>query len=130
MCEWEGDANHLYDAMKTCGFIRVNPQETTGFVVHDWDNVNASLLASWRNGARGGRQTYGKATGYPQVPHGQPTPSNHILKSTDKTRRVTHGKPTGFQDPELTTTNPEGQKKTAAFLRTLVNDIKSGKKFE
>jgi len=92
ICEFDGDANRLHTALEECGFIRVNPEEATGFIVHDWDNVNASLIASWRNGARGGR----KPTGYPKVTHGQPTPSNHNHNySRDEIRRA--GLPTGSE---------------------------------
>jgi hypothetical protein len=126
VCEFDGDANSLRTALETCGFIRVNPEEPTGFIVHDWDIVNAALLASWRNGARGGR----KPPGYPKITHGQPTPSNHNNKySTDKIRGV--GLPTGSEKPTvLDDSLPEDQraanrKKLSAVMKDAIEKLKS-----
>jgi hypothetical protein len=66
-----------------CGFIREDGDTT---IVHDWETVNASLLASWRNGMRGGkptsRITHGIPTGKPRATQANPRPL--ILSNTQE----------------------------------------------
>lgn len=47
VCHWEGNAKKFFDIMRRVGFINVTD---TGIAVHDWDRVNASLIAAWNNG--------------------------------------------------------------------------------
>jgi hypothetical protein len=52
-------AEEFFDALNECGFIDVcekqSGDENFSFEVHDWKDVNASLIASWKNGRQGGR---------------------------------------------------------------------------
>jgi hypothetical protein len=52
VCRYEGEANRLRAALERCGFIEVKGET---IVVHGWAEVNASLVANWRNGKSGGR---------------------------------------------------------------------------
>ncbi len=51
VCRWEGDAGLFWSAMLET-FCRL---EDGHLVAHDWDGANASLIANWANGQRGGR---------------------------------------------------------------------------
>ena len=52
VCRWEGDAAALFKALADAGFIEVTGDAVT---VHQWAEVNATLLQSWENGKKGGR---------------------------------------------------------------------------
>jgi hypothetical protein len=75
-CRCPSDAAAFELAMTDAGFI-----ERDGDTIHvlGWADKNASLLAAWENGNRGGRpkknpdETHGKPTGNPAVTHGKPT---------------------------------------------------------
>jgi hypothetical protein len=61
VCRWPGDADVFWSAMLQT-FCRV---EDGHLVAHQWDEVNASLIAAWSNGGKGGRPK--KPTGNPRV---------------------------------------------------------------
>jgi len=61
VCRWPGDADLFWSAMLQT-FCRV---EDGHLVAHQWDEVNAGLIASWSNGSLGGRPK--KPTGNPRV---------------------------------------------------------------
>jgi len=92
--------------------------------VHDWDNVNASLIASWRNGARGGRR---KPTGNPRITQGQPASSTHNKYSTDKIRRS--GLPIANPQVSESQLSPEeakaNRRRFAAELKGLSEKLKA-----
>lgn len=46
------DAEVFEKAMLEAGFIRI---EAGNIIAHDWEVINASLIANWENGRRGGR---------------------------------------------------------------------------
>lgn len=52
ICRYEGEASKLQSALERCGFIEVEGEAT---VVHGWAEANATLVANWRNGQKGGR---------------------------------------------------------------------------
>lgn len=66
-------AEQFEAAMVEAGFVEVVRNEAdTGdmWVVHDWDVTNASLIANWENGKKGGRpkkKTHGKPMGSERV---------------------------------------------------------------
>ena len=99
ICGFEGDAMKIYEILKTkCRFIdEIERNGTTIIKVHDWDVSNASLVANWKNGAKGGRPK--KPTVNPRLTHGYP---NGKLENTDKEHnpRLTQGYPT--VNPRLT----------------------------
>jgi hypothetical protein len=61
VCRWPGDADLFWSAMLQT-FCRV---EDGCLIAHQWDEVNASLIAAWSNGGKGGRPK--KPTGNPRV---------------------------------------------------------------
>ncbi len=68
ICQASQDASHFEKCMIESGFVELIDDQ---LVAHDWDEVNASLIASWKNGKTGGRKrkqskTQQKPTGYPQ----------------------------------------------------------------
>jgi len=61
VCRWPGDADLFWSAMLQT-FCRF---EDGYLIAHQWDEVNASLIAAWSNGGKGGRPK--KPTGNPRV---------------------------------------------------------------
>lgn len=73
LCHYPGHANKLESALVTSGFVR---REGDALIVHEWEDYNASLIANWRNGKKGGRpaktQTQNKPMENPRVLDGKP----------------------------------------------------------
>jgi hypothetical protein len=126
ICECKNSRVPVRQLLLDCGFI-VQDGNTT--IVHDWDNVNASLLASWRNGMRGGwpgaKRTHGKPTGSPRATDGQPTPSYLINKSTS-TREEYLGSPRASESEEQP--KPENVVEFGRLCGELVRKLKAGDK--
>ncbi len=86
VCRWPGDADLFWSAMLQT-FCRV---ENGHLVAHQWDEVNAGLIASWSNGGKGGRPK--KPTGNPQKTHGLPTGYPQVNPEPNQVNpQVTHG---------------------------------------
>lgn len=74
-CKFPGNAQAFESALIEAGFLKRDGDVIT---VLGWAEKNASLLAAWENGAKGGRpkknqtETHGKPMGNPSVAHGQP----------------------------------------------------------
>lgn len=85
-CKFPGDAQTFEAALIDAGFLARDGDTVT---VIGWAEKNASLLAAWDNGAKGGRpkkvrpETQTKPMGNPPVTHGQPTANPD---ETDKSR--------------------------------------------
>ena len=107
VCRWPGDADLFWSAMLQT-FCRV---EDGYLIAHQWDEVNASLIAAWSNGGKGGRPK--KPTGNPRV-NPEPNPVNPRLTHgvtdredredrEEKTEKTQADKPpsTRFQKPTL-----------------------------
>ena len=107
VCRWPGDADVFWSAMLQT-FCRV---EDGYLIAHQWDEVNASLIAAWSNGGKGGRPK--KPTGNPRV-NPEPNPVNPRLTHgvtdredredrEEKTEKTQADKPpsTRFQKPTL-----------------------------
>lgn len=79
LCRFPGDPLDLETALINSGFI-----ERNGGVIKvcGWDDYNASLIANWENGKRGGRPKK-KPMGNPSETHGEPTANP---SETDKRR--------------------------------------------
>lgn len=97
ICDFPGEGSALREAMKTCRFILQNPDEPTGFTVHQWEQHNASLINSWVNGQKGGRCK--EPTGYPPAAQTNPPKSNsNSLRVQNKKKvdnpRVSESEPT------------------------------------
>lgn len=97
ICGFPGEEHVLRAALITCGFIVQNPNEPTGFSVHQWEQHNAKLTSSWANGAKGGR---------PRKPGQSPsiTQKNRPNTNTKEVQnKYKDGFPLGFQtESELT----------------------------
>lgn len=52
ICRFNGEAHELEKALIECGFLE---REHNKITVVGWDEHNASLIANWKNGSRGGR---------------------------------------------------------------------------
>lgn len=86
VCRWPGDADVFWSAMLQT-FCRV---EDGHLVAHQWDEVNAGLIASWSNGGKGGRPK--KPTANPQLTHGLPTGYPRVNPEPNQVNpRLTHG---------------------------------------
>ena len=110
VCRWPGDADQFWSAMMQT-FCR---HEDGHLVAHEWDEVNASLIAAWSNGGKGGRPK--KPTGNPRV-NPESNPVNPRLTHgvtdredrEDKTEKTQADKPptSRFQKPTLDQLNTE-----------------------
>lgn len=110
VCRWPGDADQFWSAMMQT-FCR---HEDGYLVAHEWDEVNASLIAAWSNGGKGGRPK--KPTGNPRV-NPESNPVNPRLTHgvtdredrEDKTEKTLADKPpiSRFQKPTLEQLNTE-----------------------
>lgn len=76
LCRFPGDAAKLLAALVETGFVRRDGRD---LVASNWSEYNASLIAAWKNGTRGGRPPKGppnapsEPTVYPEETHGLPT---------------------------------------------------------
>lgn len=82
ICHYQGDAKHFEKALIECGFLSRQGDRIT---VVGWDEHNATLIANWTNGKRGGRpkgstkETREKPTGKPRNnPSDNPTETDKI----------------------------------------------------
>lgn len=78
LCRYPGHSNKLESALTTSGFVRRADQS---LIVCGWEEYNATLIANWQNGKKGGRppkpkanppETHGFPTGNPSETHGEP----------------------------------------------------------
>lgn len=92
-CKCPAPAEVFETALVEAGFLSRDGDTIT---VLGWAEKNASLLAAWENGSKGGRpkknpaETHGKPTGSPAVAHGQPIANPD---ETDKRREEKRGTP-------------------------------------
>lgn len=74
VCRWDGAEGKLFELLTTRGWIDL---ENDGVRIHDWNDMNASLVACWSNGKFGGKRKkkrgVGLAAGSRRLPDGQPT---------------------------------------------------------
>ncbi len=84
LCRFPGHSNKLEASLVASGFVR---RDGEALVVCGWERYNASLLASWANGARGGRPPVnpGENDGFgEEKPTGKPTGSREEKRREDK----------------------------------------------
>ena len=81
ICRFPGDSEEFEKALIDCGFLA---REGSTITVVGWDEHNASLIANWTNGARGGRPK-GSTKETRKKPMGKPSenPSDNP-QETDK----------------------------------------------
>jgi uncharacterized phage protein (TIGR02220 family) len=56
-CDWQGERGVLFRALLECGGKRSGFIEVVegGILIHDWNAMNATFTANWKNGTKGGR---------------------------------------------------------------------------
>lgn len=91
-CRFDGDHEALEAALVEAGFIE---RDGDNIKIVGWAEKNASLIAAWENGNKGGRpskkptdnplETHWKPTGNPDVTDGQPS-GNPLLTQTKPIR--------------------------------------------
>lgn len=95
-CRFQGDAQQFEAALIDAGFIA---RDGSSVHVLGWAEQNASLLAAWENGAKGGRPK--KPTGNPMVTHGEPSANpDETDKSREEKKRTTPPQPPSRGEPE------------------------------
>jgi len=131
--QWISEEPRLLRAtLETCGFIVGNPDEPTGFWVHQWEEHNKTLVNSWMNGAKGGRRK--EPMGNPRDAHRQPTghPSNSISNSirVQNKNKVANPRVSQNEPPsERQFTKEEREaynKMVAAGFADIANKLRSG----
>lgn len=78
LCRFPGHPNKLESGLAVSGFVR---REGQTLIVVGWEEYNASLIANWINGKKGGRPakiTHGFPVGIPSVTHGEPIREDKI----------------------------------------------------
>jgi hypothetical protein len=100
-CRYAGDAAAFEKALSEAGFVE---RDGDTIRVLGWAEKNASLLAAWDNGHKGGRpkknpdETHGKPTGNPAVTHGEPSANPDGTQTKPirvEKRREEHSVPSG-----------------------------------
>lgn len=99
-CRFPGEAQLLEDALIEAGFIE---RDGDTIIVRGWAEKNASLLAAWANGAKGGRRkpienpagTHGLPDGNPTLTQTEPIREE---KSREDKRRKEIEPPVGVSD--------------------------------
>ena len=69
LCKYNGNAEDLDQALQECEFISRSGDSVT---VIGWDEHNATLVANWNNGKKGGRPKKTKPMDNPSITHGLP----------------------------------------------------------
>lgn len=112
-CKCPADAHVFEQALIDAGYLERDGEMV---VVLGWAEANASLLAAWGNGAKGGRpkknptETHGKPTGNPAVAHGEPiaNPGETDKSREDKSREEKKQTPSAGASSELSSAPPKG----------------------
>jgi hypothetical protein len=78
------DAIKFESAMADSGYIVFEGDE---FIAHDWDEINASLISSWKNGKKGGRPKKNNPPETHGIPVGNPDETDK--RREEKTREET-----------------------------------------
>ena len=110
VCRWPGDADQFWSAMMQT-FCR---HEDGYLIAHEWDEVNASLIAAWSNGGKGGRpkKPMGNPRVNPESIPGNPRLTHGVTDREDreeKPEKIQADKPPAsrFQKPTLEQLNTE-----------------------
>ncbi len=112
LCRYPGHANKLESGLTSSGFVRREGQD---LVIVGWDEYNASLVANWENGKRGGRPPKPKPSPAP------PPPETHGF-SMDKPSAA-HGEPIG--EEKTGTKDRERKTACAGFRRPSLEESKA-----
>ncbi|RYD20816.1 MAG: hypothetical protein EOP88_13615 [Verrucomicrobiaceae bacterium] len=113
LCRYSGTAEALEAALTSSGFVRRDGGVLT---VVGWEDYNASLVANWENGKRGGRPSKAKLVPPPQPPEEpmENPPETHGLSMGNP--RLTHGEPIRedrIGEDKIRCTNREIERETA-----------------
>lgn len=98
ICRFKGDADMFESAMVASGFVSRSGDKIT---VEGWEKYNASLIANWKNGQRGGRpkkskdssskidqETHGFSIGNPHDSHGEAIRGDKIREDIEANASV------------------------------------------
>ncbi|RYD18224.1 MAG: hypothetical protein EOP88_23390 [Verrucomicrobiaceae bacterium] len=113
LCRYPGLPAALESALADAGFVRRENQTLT---VVGWEDYNATLVANWENGRRGGRPPKPKSPPPPEAPE-KPMdnpPETHGLSMGNP--RLTHGEPIRedrIGEDKIRFTNREIERETA-----------------
>lgn len=89
VCDWGAHEPPCAKALLDAGFI--HRMGRRGFRVHDWEVINSQLIASWKNGPRGGRPRVSQSQ---EGQNRNQAPENESFESASES---TEGpKPTGY----------------------------------
>jgi hypothetical protein len=117
-CKYHGDAEAFEAALIDAGFV-----ERNGDSLHviGWAEKNASLLAAWSNGKKGGRpqkepksnpaETHGKPTGSPAVAQGKPSANQDLTQAKpirEEKKREEENPPTPLGGDDVDDVGSEG----------------------
>lgn len=97
-------------ALVECGFIRIEGEE---LVAHDWDNINASLIANWENGKSGGRpskKTRGFEQKNPSLTQTKPINNPTVTDREEKTDKIEEKKASSFEIKDILNSIPESRR--------------------
>lgn len=130
MCRYPGEAIGLDSALKDAGFIE---RDGNCITVVNWDHYNAGMIASWRNGLKGGRppkvkesdkgptETQAKPSNNPQVHdrrgeegNGEESIGEDKNISSRKDRSADRGKSPSTQSPRSTGNFSKGEEAEAS----------------
>jgi hypothetical protein len=85
LCRFPGHANRLESSLTASGFVR---RDGSLLIVCNWDDYNASLIAAWTNGKKGGRPMKAQEPDDNRLEtHGIPKPSMRVEGSRGEKRR-------------------------------------------
>ena len=84
LCCFPGNANKLESSLVASGFVR---RDAKKIIVTGWAEYNASLIAAWRNGMKGGRPP-NKPMGIPRITQGQTDRSRVDRIREEKTKHT------------------------------------------
>jgi hypothetical protein len=109
LCCFPGQANKLEASLVASGFVR---RDERLLIVCGWASYNASLLAAWENGKKGGRKTPSGTPGYPRG-----SPDGTDKSRVDKSREDSNSgrKRPAFVSPKLS--------EVAAYCRERKNHV-------
>lgn len=131
LCRFPGHANKLESSMVVSGFVR---RDGHTLIVIGWEEYNASLIANWRNGSKGGRpkkpranpnETHGFSTGNPPVSHGEPIREEKNEEENVSARDDAFGE----QARQIVEAYPR-KEKIASALMIVAGQLRQGESFE
>lgn len=98
ICRWPKDPAEFLDAMIAAGFVKA---DAAGVEVHQWRETNATMVASWSNGSKGGRPRKDAPTDGNPAPECAVEPPKNFPRSRDEA--VAHAAFVGMTEEQAET---------------------------